>query len=402
MQGHDNRSATPLRPPDRDAAGGHDRDQPRGLRTSVPEDGGRTLRAGVARVDGIVQAAGSGEQGARTAPVGWQRASGSGRADGGDFGPAGGVERAGPVRFDVAVPQDGYAWWYVDGLSDDGRSALTLIAFVGNVFSPYYARARRKGRGDPENHCALNVALYGDTPNRWTLTERGRESLTRDAASLHIGPSSLAWDGSALTARIDEIGMPVPRRVRGTVTIRPEIEPRCVFFLDRPGNHRWIPFAPRAHIEVDLEQPALRWRGSAYLDGNAGDVPLERSFVDWTWSRAELAAGTAVLYDICRRDGTSHSIAARFAPDGSVVPFAPAPAARLPTTGWRIPRRTRTSGHASVVRTLEDTPFYARSLVESEILGERVRSIHESLSLDRFDARWVQAMLPFRMPRAMR
>jgi carotenoid 1,2-hydratase len=353
-------------------------------------------------VDGVVQAAGRDESPAGTSPDGWQRSSGGGRADGGDFGPAGGVERAGPVRFDVAVPKDGYAWWYVDGLSDDGRSALTLIAFVGSVFSPYYAYARRNGRGDPENHCAFNVALYGDTPNRWTLTERGRASLARDATSLRIGPSSLAWDGKALTARIDEIGMPIPRRVRGTLTIRPEIEPRRVFLLDRPGNHRWIPFAPRARIEVDLEEPALHWRGSAYLDGNAGDVPLERSFVDWTWSRADLAAGTAVLYDINRRDGTAHSIAARFAPDGSVAPFAPPPAARLPTTGWRIARRTRTSGHAGIVRTLEDTPFYARSLVESDILGERVRSMHESLSLDRFDSRWVQALLPFRMPRARR
>ncbi len=204
-----------------------------------------------------------------------------------------------------------------------------------------------------------------------------------------------------LTATINEIGMPLPRRVRGTVTVRPEIEPRCAFVLDRPGNHRWIPFAPRARIEVDLEEPALHWRGTGYLDGNAGDVPLERSFIDWTWSRADMSAGTAVLYDVYRRDGTAHSIAVRFMPDGSVDPFAPPPAARLAKTGWRIPRRTRTTGDARIIRTLEDTPFYARSLVESEILGERVRSMHESLSLDRFDSRWVQMLLPFRMPRAL-
>jgi carotenoid 1,2-hydratase len=28
-------------------------------------------------------------------------------------------------------------------------------------------------------------------------------------------------------------------------------------------------------------------------------------------------------------------------------------------------------------------------------------AVHESLSLDRFQARWVQAMLPFRMPRTL-
>ena len=42
-------------------------------------------------------------------------------------------------------------------MSDDGGDALTVIAFVGSAFSPYY----RRSRGDPDNHCALNVVLYG-------------------------------------------------------------------------------------------------------------------------------------------------------------------------------------------------------------------------------------------------
>ena len=50
-------------------------------------------------------------------------------------------------RFDAAVPPGGYAWWYVDALSDDGRHGLTIIAFIGSVFSPYYACARRRGDG---------------------------------------------------------------------------------------------------------------------------------------------------------------------------------------------------------------------------------------------------------------
>ena len=60
--------------------------------------------------------------------------------------------------FDAAVRPGGYAWWYVDAFSDDGRFGLTIIAFVGSVFSPYYAW---RGRRDPLDHCAINVALYG-------------------------------------------------------------------------------------------------------------------------------------------------------------------------------------------------------------------------------------------------
>ena len=64
---------------------------------------------------------------------------------------------AGPC-FDQAVDPGGYAWWYIDAVSDDRRHGLTVIAFVGSVFSPYYAWT---GRRDPLNHCAVNVALYG-------------------------------------------------------------------------------------------------------------------------------------------------------------------------------------------------------------------------------------------------
>jgi carotenoid 1,2-hydratase len=55
-----------------------------------------------------------------------------------------------------------------------------------------------------------------------------------------------------------------------------------------------------------------------------------------------------------------------------------------------------------VRRTLEDTPFYARSVLQTRLLGQDAIAVHESLSLDRFRNPIVQAMLPFRMPRARR
>ena len=76
---------------------------------------------------------------------------------------------------------------------------------MGSVFSPYYARARRRGAADPEQHCAVNVALYGAAGKRWSFTERCRDSLDRTSSSLRIGPSSLRWRGCALSVAIDEI-----------------------------------------------------------------------------------------------------------------------------------------------------------------------------------------------------
>jgi hypothetical protein len=54
---------------------------------------------------------------------------------------------------------------------------------------------------------------------------------------------------------------------------------------------------------------------------------------------------------------------------------------------------------ASVRETLEDTPFYVRSVLNSSLLGERVVSVHETLNVPRFASTAVQLMLPWRMPR---
>lgn len=304
--------------------------------------------------------------------------------------------------FDRPVARNGYVWWYLDALSDDGNHGLTIIAFVGSVFSPYYARARRRGAGEPENHCALNVALYGDGGKRWALTERSRTSLRRSSTSLTIGPSTVEWDGTALVVHVDEVTVPLPARVRGKVRLHPSSAVGHTYFLDRLGRQRWSPLAPCSRIEVALDRPGLRWSGTAYLDSNAGDAPLEEDFVGWDWSRARVKGGTAILYDIARRAGDHCTLALRCDAGGRIEAFDPPPRAPLPPGNlWRIARCTRSESDAgtSVAQTLEDTPFYARSIVAARLLGQPVTAMHESLSLDRFRAGWVQMLLPFRMPR---
>jgi hypothetical protein len=83
-------------------------------------------------------------------------------------------------HFDAAVASGGYAWWYVDALSDDGQHGAVIIGFVGSVFSPYYAWARRpRAQHAPRalDHCAINVALYGPGRGRWAMTERGADRV---------------------------------------------------------------------------------------------------------------------------------------------------------------------------------------------------------------------------------
>lgn len=271
-----------------------------------------------------------------------------------------------------------------------------MIAFIGSVFSPYYAWARRRGSADPMRHCALNVALYGKT-RRWAMTERRPHVVDRSPGHFQIGPSDLAWDGGGLIAHINERGMPLPRRIKGTLRLFPAAVETRRLPLDAAGRHRWRPIAPCARVEVTLEQPALSWRGSAYFDTNEGDRPLEADFVRWDWSRADIPGGTAILYDLQRPDGDL-TLAMRYNARGGVEDFTPPPPVALPRTKWRVERRI-CAGDARVTQTLEDTPFYARSVVEASLLGGHVTAMHESLSLRRFANPVVQAMLAFRMPR---
>ena len=270
------------------------------------------------------------------------------------------------------------------------------------MFSPYYAWARQRGQGDPLQHCAVNIALYGPTAKRWAMTERGRSAVARTPSSLAIGRSALNWNGETLTVDLDEVTAPWPSRIRGTLRLHSTALASHVVALDGVGEHRWQPIAPCARVEVALTHPSLRWSGPGYFDCNAGDAPIEDTFARWHWSRAPRLDGTAILYDVERRDGTRASFALLCDKAGNVDAIAPPRATSLPATRWRIDRATRCdSGHpATVLQTLEDAPFYARSLVGSTLFGQPGVAIHESLSLTRFRAGWVRMLLPFRMPRA--
>ncbi len=301
-------------------------------------------------------------------------------------------------RFDVGVAPGGYAWWYIDATSDDGAHGLTIIAFVGSVFSPYY---KASGRQAPENYCALNVSLNGPRGAAWAMTERGRASVARDAATLAIGPSALHWDGACLTIDIDEVSAPLPYRVRGQVRVYPAQIGATGFHLDPAGRHRWHPVAPRARVEVAMAAPAISWSGSGYFDSNFGEESLEEGFVDWHWSRAHLARDVAVLYEGTRRSGQPFELALRMDRAGNWEDVVPPPSAALARSAWGISRITRADRGArpKVTRTWIDAPFYARSALDTTLFGERICAVHESLSLNRFRAPVVQMMLPFRMPR---
>lgn len=371
-----------------------------GFRLGLSGNGRSLIRPGLARMDGVLPPSGIADPDSAALSRGGQRPSGTGRADGSDFREARSAGLDAGSRFDRPVPHNGYAWWYVDGLSHDGRYGLTVIAFIGSVFSPYYARARRHGDADPLDHCAFNAVLYGPRGKRWAMTERDRHAISRSETHFQVGNSVMSFDGDALTLFIDETCVPLPFRLRGRIRVDADILGTQNHRIDPDGRHLWRPVMPSARIAVEMSDPQLSWTGHGYFDHNRGSAPLESDFADWTWARFLLTDGSAILYDTVPRSSPPVSLALRYRNDGSSESFdAPRPI-ELSETGWRVARHVRSeSEDQTAIRTLEDTPFYARSIVTARLMGQSVTGMHEALSLDRFVSRWVQALLPFRMPR---
>ncbi len=251
----------------------------------------------------------------------------------------------------------------------------------------------------------LNVALYGPRgavwrPG-WAMTERGRGAIHQEARQLLIGPSSLSWEDDVLVIRLRETTTPVPAPIRGEIRLHPQALIPRQFAIGGVGRHVWRPIAPRARVEVALSRPGLRWSGDGYFDTNGGDSPLERAFSDWTWSRAHRRRDTLIFYDVGPEDGDGVHLSLRIGQDGAVEEVAPPPFHSLPQTFWRMPRRVRgEAAHPPRLRkTLEDAPFYSRSMLEASLWGEPSAIVHETLSASRLRSAFVKALLPYRMPR---
>ena len=306
------------------------------------------------------------------------------------------LSTSGGLGFDLPVSNNGYRWWYVDGFSDCGSRGVTLIFFIGTVFSPFYAAARKKGETDPREFVCVNAVFYERKQKLWAMTERRSRDLQASASMLKIGPSSMSYDGESLTVELNERSAPLRRPITGKVVVdMPALTDRC-YALHSGGQHRWWPISPAARVKVALNNPNLSWEGTGYVDTNGGSVPLEDTFVDWHWSRAGMdSENTRIVYEAHARDGETCLITL-FGDAKTGMASEHAPPRRDLAAGpiWRVARPARSHQGFVVQKTLEDTPFYTRSHLH-DASGNTV--MHESLDLERFAAPWVQHLLPFRM-----
>lgn len=304
-------------------------------------------------------------------------------------------------NFNIDVPPNGYAWWYIDGVDPTSGRAISIIAFIGSVFSPWY---KWSGRKSPQNNVCINVATYGPK-GRFTMTDRGHTALRQSEHQLTIGPSSLTWDEATqrLIIDINEISsLPLISKIKGRVTISPKGITNTELPLTEDGAHVWRPFAPTADIDVALNMPGWTWSGHGYFDANFGTRALEQDFNYWTWGRFPTSEGTSCFYDLELRNGQKTHHAVQFDRTGATQGIAtPPPETSFRKSLWAVTRKTRcdVGETPKQVQNLLDAPFYNRAVVETHLKGEKSIGVFEALNLHRFRNPIILAMLAVRVPR---
>ena len=289
--------------------------------------------------------------------------------------------------FNLDVPPDGYAWWYVDGISDDGdaRRLGHRLHRVG-----VFALVSLVGPQNPAESCCINVATYG--PRRALHDDRpGRSRAAPVAATrLQVGPSSMHWTGDELIIDIDEISARrMVSRVAGTITLTPAAVTEVELPLTPDGAHVWRPFAPigrhRGRPEpagLALDRARLFRRqfrhpraGGGFQLLDLGPVPAAATGRPASTTRPAATVSTWRGGRVSTRTGSAREIA------------PPPPRPLRAQSLWAVRRETRAdAGYQprQVKRDAGCAVLFPVAVRNPDRRRESRPGVHEALDLDRF------------------
>ncbi len=319
------------------------------------------------------------------------------------------------------IAPGGYAWWYFDAQSDDGQRALTAIFFIGSVFSPEYASRLRRGEAArPEEHVAVNLALYERGKQvAWVMSEYGESALhAAGDDGPAIGESRIErLQSGGLRVHLRERAAPfflsmlkLGGRVEGTFDFEPVAPPLGPFQLSSAGGqvHHWRVPMPRARVKVSFHHPDFQFEGTGYHDINRGGGRLESAFSRWSWARFHAGERTLVLYAMREVGGVEQALLVDSRHDDALpddatltVDATDGPPRKV---GWglELPEWIEIDRGGAILHCeprdlLEVTPFYARYTATLRQGNQQIATgLGEYLDLDRFRRHGVQFLLRFK------
>ncbi len=320
-------------------------------------------------------------------PGGRRGASGGGGADGGALRPARGRGDPGGPDFDLDVPPDGYAWWYVDGISDDGAQPSRSSASSARSSRPGTAG---RGRRNPHNHCCINVATYG--PRRPLHDDRpGRDRASPDPRpASRSGRARMHWDGDRARPSTSTSAPSPPLVPASAARIR--VHPAAMTGVELPlhpdGTHVWRPFAPTSRNRGRPRPPRLAVDRPRLFRRQLRDPRAGGRFLLLDLGALPTRAGATCLYDATRRDGSTLSRRDPLRRGGPARhAFEAPPPAPLRRSRWALSARdARRPGHHARVRSSRCSMRRSTAAPPSDttIDGETSVGVHEALDLDRF------------------
>ena len=82
------------------------------------------------------------------------------------------------------------------------------------------------------------------------MTEYGKDHIERKDKVFQVGKSKIEWKDDRIEIHLDELATPIPRRVKGRITLKSDKFFLYSTWLDDEKKHRWGPIAPNATVEV--------------------------------------------------------------------------------------------------------------------------------------------------------
>jgi carotenoid 1,2-hydratase len=305
-----------------------------------------------------------------------------------------------PARADAP---GGFSWWYADLVDDAGNGAVVILA-LGLPFLPGYASAARAGRAPParQRPSVFLAVVRGGRPWFWALHETNPADVVWEPGQVRFGASTLEVTLSEGRARwVADLAGVLPG-----CPWRAELEIEGPLRQPSSGEaaaaeHEWtvLSAVARGALSVRAGGQEVRVDGRAYLDRNTGDRSLEALGVaHWTWGRVALPGRERVWYVATGGDGAVHSRTLTIEADGrSVVVPGGADVIGWRHTAWglRVPTAVAVGPGLTVSlrAPIDDSPFYARFLVEAREDGESGRGFAEVCRADRIDVAWFRPLL---------
>lgn len=293
------------------------------------------------------------------------------------------------MRTFVPSENQGFVWWYVDLVGDDG-SGIVIIWGLRNPFLPI-SYASKLGP-------SVSIVIYEHGQKVFNLHQvHDEQQYSQDRYRWTVGDSTFEWTRrfgrGLLTISLD---CPIPGsddRLTGELSVwgddkkRPSSQPES-------ASLGWCHFVVDGSGEGSLQwgSQSIMVNGRAYFDTNGSQRDItDIGIHSWCWGRLTSPSQSYVWFDT--KGEHPETLILSTAAEGEIASMSGQVDLRVSgRTRFGTDRATSVSVvignepvHLRLGEPVETGPFYQRYLVECDLQGERYEGVVERVFVDRMN-----------------